>query len=341
MWKNRSKEYSPLVRYGAAFLLTAIAVAIVLIVRPRLELKEFNLFQGAVFLSAWVGGLGPGLTACVLSIVAIFGVSTFIISLLSARARLEQAKEELDQRLQERTEQLSRANMQLSSEIANRLEAEKAILEISQREQERMGQDLHDGLCQTLAGVRLIAETLNDELTEGSFPQKAYVDKIEGLLSQALTQADSVSRGLYPVELESGGLMTALQELAGNVSRVYSVRCTFVCRRKILVQNMAIANHLFRITQEAVTNAIKAGKAQKINIRFLQLRSYILLAVADDGIGFDPTHTRKGMGLNIIQYRARIINATFQLRRRRKGTLAVCTFSAPVAERETAHDHEA
>lgn len=362
--RDRSPSRDPLqnqqaLRYAAALCFTAAAVAVLLVVRPKMELNAFNLFQGAVFLSTWFGGLGPGLLASALSIVAmsyffippyfdfrftwaeggvdvmVFGVLAFVVSSLSARlkeakANVERAHDKLEDRIEERTRQLSDANTQLSSEMAQRLEAERAILEISRWEQQRMGQDMHDGLCQTLAGLRLIVETLNDESVrrQANAPEKATLDKMETLLSQALSQADSISRGLYPVELETNGLQAALQDLAQYVSNIYSVDCRLVYRKPIPVKSDA-ATHVFRIAQEAVTNAIKNGKAKKIRIRFFNFRSRILLVIADSGVGLEPASSRKGMGLKIVEYRARILNAVFTLKNRRGGgTLAVCSMYA-------------
>jgi signal transduction histidine kinase len=222
--------------------------------------------------------------------------------------------------------------------VAHRLAAEKAILEISHREQPRLGQDLHDGLSQILAGVKLMSEELKGKLSGRRLPEAKDAETIEARLSEALAQADTISRGLYPVELETEGLMAALEELAGKVSKVSGVVCRFKCPRPIHVSDTSVATHLYRIAQEATTNAIKNGKAKRITVRLMSGLGRIALSITDDGIGMGSQPTRKGMGIKIMEYRARMINASFAIRSRSSGwTRVLCSFSPAVLSEGSSH----
>src|SRR5262249_1883067 len=143
---------------------------------------------------------------------------------------------------------------------------EKEILEISDREQRRIGQDLHDGLCQQLAGIELMSQVLEGKLAPRSKSDAARAGEIAGHVRDAISQTRLLARGLSPAPLDSEGLMSALQELASNTEKIFSVACRLDCRTPVLVEDHAAATHLFRIAQEAVSNAIKHGKARRIAI---------------------------------------------------------------------------
>lgn len=319
-------------RYAIAIGCTCVALFATRLSHPLMEHHAFDLFQGAVFLSAWFGGFGPGFLSAILSILSIdyfllpplyslsmgetdvirlvvFGVVALVTGSLSARLREAQAQlqatnEDLEQRLAERTAE---------------------VLTISSREQQRIGQDIHDGLSQILAGTRLLAGALQGKLAASGRVEAEDVEKIESRLDEAQAQADAISRGLYPIELESGGvaLPAALAELADRMRRVYSIDCRFAGAHTVDVAD-GIANHLFRIAQEAVMNGIKNGRARRVDIRLFSFPPKIILAVADDGSGFPP-EPRNGMGLKIMNYRAKTINAALRFRPRIKGgTLVAC-----------------
>lgn len=347
-----------LARYGAAVALSAIALFLNRELTPHLMNNAFDFFYAAVFLSALLGGLGPGLVATGISLatldyffipplntftvgmtdlvhLSIFGVVAVLTSSCSAKLKrtkseLQKAHDGLEVRIRERTEELSRMNQQLVREMGQRAEAEKAIMEISHREQRRLGQDLHDGLCQTLAGVKLLSEELKEKLERRELPEAQDAEKIELHLREALRQADHIARGLYPVELETQGLMSALEELATKMSRMYPVSCRFTCPRPAPLENATIATHVFRIAQEAVINAIKSGKAKDIQIQLHIQDSYGLLSVVDNGIGMQHPVTRRGMGLKIMEYRTRVIHGSLAFRPVADGGTAVtCSFPIP------------
>ena len=256
--------------------------------------------------------------------------------LRSAKRRIERAHDELEGRIRQRTDELSQANARLLEEVAQRREAERAILEVSTREQRRLGQDLHDGLCQTIAGVRLMVEDLRENDGAGA----RTLETIDTQLTEALDQAYAISRGLYPVELETNGLMSALQELAAKLSKIHPVQCRFRCPHPVAIGDNTLATHLYRIAQEAAVNGIKGGKASRFHARLFNRGSRAVLSIADNGTGLGNGAVQKGMGLTMMAYRARLINAELVFRSRRTGvTLVTCSFTTD--RRPDSENHDA
>jgi len=197
-------------------------------------------------------------------------------------------------------------------DISERKRLEKEILEVTDREQRRIGQDLHDGLCQQLAGIELMSRVLEQRLAAKSKADSASAAEIAGHVREAIGHTRLLARGLSPVTLESEGLMAALQELAANTEKIFHIGCRFKCEPPVLVEDHAVATHLFRIAQEAVSNAIRHGRATQVLIQLREAsRGKIVLMVNDNGGGFPPTPPRqKGMGLQIMQSRAGMIGGT-------------------------------
>lgn len=213
--------------------------------------------------------------------------------------------------------------------ITDRKRLENEILEISEREQRRIGNDLHDGLGQELAGIELMCRALEQKLATKSKSEARQVGDIGRHIREAVTHARKLAHGLSPVELENDGLMSALQGLAANVQKLFRLQCQFECPEQVLVRNNVLATHLFRIAQEAINNAVKHGKAKHIVISLKPVSDMIILTVTDDGGGFSsdvPPNT--GMGLNVMKYRAGVANADLQVRSAiGKGTSVICRFA--------------
>jgi PAS domain S-box-containing protein len=199
-------------------------------------------------------------------------------------------------------------------DITERKRLEKQILEISDREQQRIGQDLHDGLCQHLTGTALATKVLEDKLAAQLVAEAAEAREIAALINEAISQARSISRGLYPVGLEAEGLMAALQEMAAGVEEVWRIPCVVECNPPVLVHDHAVALQLYRIAQEAVNNALKHAQARQIVVHLCVENGRITLSVQDDGVGIPRNlRSKKGMGLHIMAYRARVIAASFEV----------------------------
>ncbi|MBN1688521.1 MAG: PAS domain S-box protein [Candidatus Omnitrophica bacterium] len=209
-------------------------------------------------------------------------------------------------------------------DITESKQTEKDILEISSREQHRIGQDLHDGLGQHLAGLMFMCAVLEQRLKEKKNSEAGEVSKIGELLKDAMAQAKALARGLHPVELEDNGLMAALQELARDTERIFHVACVFGSEKPILVYNHETATHLYRIAQEAVHNAIRHGTAQKVKISLSRDQNVIFLRVTDNGVGFPKDfEDKKGMGLRIMRYRTSMIDGSFDIFRENNETLVI------------------
>ena len=208
-----------------------------------------------------------------------------------------------------------------------RRQLEEELLAATGREQRRIGQDLHDGLCQHLAGIEFRNEALARDL-EDDPAARAEVEKIGGLLREATRQARMLARGLAPVELETNGLMSALAELAANSADLYRIECHFTCEDPVLVADEAVATHLYRIAQEAISNAVRHARARTIALDLRPAGIEAVLTIANDGAPLPAEPGRiGGMGLRIMRYRAELIGATLRLGSTAEGkTELTCTF---------------
>jgi PAS domain S-box-containing protein len=225
-------------------------------------------------------------------------------------------------------------------DITERKQLEKEILEISDRERQRIGQDLHDGLCQHLAGVELMSQVLEQKLVGKSKSGAAKAGEIAKYVRDAISQTRALARGLSPVTLESEGLVSALQELAANTEKMFGITCRFASDYSAPLSNSAVGTHLYRIAQEAVSNAIKHGKASEIVIRFEPFGDKAVLTVTDNGSGMPsirPKH--RGMGLNIMQYRASMIGGVLKVRNHTGGGVSVvCSLPAEASAKNRGNE---
>ncbi|HEY0554998.1 MAG TPA: ATP-binding protein, partial [Thermoanaerobaculia bacterium] len=218
-------------------------------------------------------------------------------------------------------------------DITDRKRFEREILEILDREKERLGRELHDGLCQTLAGISALSATLARKLARSGATaedQTAAADaaaEITRLLSEAIGEARDMARGLGAVGL-SEGLEIALETLAHDVRHLFRACCTFACDRPLGRLDREAERHLFRIAQEAVNNAVSHGKARRIEIHLDAKDGEGLLTVLDNGVGMpERLLPPDGIGLHNMTYRARLIGGRIEVRRRsRGGTTVLCAF---------------
>jgi len=204
---------------------------------------------------------------------------------------------------------------------------EREILEISDRELNRIGRDLHDGLGQQLTALELYCAGLVTEL-ESQAPQLAPAGRELGRhLRDIVRGARALSHGLSPLPLEGHGLANALRELADSTRLLAKIECDFVCSPAVTVNDAAVATHLYRIAQEAVNNALKHSQTKKINLSLLRARKGLKLTIQDYGRGFAPDKTPgDGMGLRVMRYRAGLIGAELDISARPgKGTTMSCT----------------
>lgn len=230
-------------------------------------------------------------------------------------------------------------------DLTSRRRLERQIVEASAAEQRRIGQDLHDGLCQDLVGIAFQVDNIARQ--PGVSPTTIEeIGKISASVRQAALHARQLSHGLNPVDLDAGGLPVALMRLAEKISASFRISCQFHWDETAQAHDNATATHLFRIAQEAITNAIRHGKAKQIDVHLEMSNNGLSLVVKDDGIGLptspgqssephaDPkinSHSRssrEGIGLQGMHYRAHLIGGVFDIRAdRRGGTVVSCHIS--------------
>lgn len=211
---------------------------------------------------------------------------------------------------------------------AARRRLEQQILEISEREQRRIGQDLHDGLGQRIAAAHLLCSAVAHHLDELHHESAPCLARIRGELAQALEETRQIARGLHPVRPGPQALMSALDELADHITRMSRIPCRLVCRRPVFFQDHTAATHLYRITQEAVNNAVRHARPGHIRITLAQRDGHINLRVEDDGKGLPtPAGSQTGLGLEIMRYRSSLIGAQFTMASKPgRGTVISCSF---------------
>jgi len=199
-------------------------------------------------------------------------------------------------------------------DITERRRLEKEVLEISDREQRRIGHDLHDDLCQHLAGIGLMSEVLEQKLTGKADAEALEARRIAEEVQDAIAHTRMLARGLSPTELESADLVTALAELASNATEMFRIRCRFWVEQPVTVADIAVTTHLYRIAQEAISNAVRHGTATDVAISIDLDETEAILFIRDNGSGFtEAVKNPHGMGLRIMKYRAGMIGGSLEV----------------------------
>lgn len=214
-------------------------------------------------------------------------------------------------------------------DVTERRRLEREIIEISDREQRRIGRDLHDGLGQHLTALELLNQTLAGKLKKEAPALVKPATDISRQIREVITQTRLLSHNLSPVPLDADGLMVALGELAAGTAAMSGIDCQFVCDEPSLLPDADAATHLYRIAQEAVNNALKHGRARRIRITLVQRSRSWEVCIEDNGRGFKPAEQgRSGLGLRMMQYRAQLIGAALEIDSEpRKGTRISCILS--------------
>ena len=197
-------------------------------------------------------------------------------------------------------------------DVTDRKTLEQEVVEISDREQQRIGHDLHDGLGQELSGIAMLATALAEQLEPASPAAAEDAEQVADLVHEAIKHTRDLARGLCPLDLEGEGLAFSLRNLAQRVSRLPGITCTFDGPTAVRT-DVLTASHLYRIAQEAIHNAIRHGKARHIAIQLSDSSGQLTLTVSDDGIGMPQNGFESGMGLRLIGYRARAIRGRIQI----------------------------
>ncbi|PYK49064.1 MAG: hypothetical protein DME20_07740 [Verrucomicrobia bacterium] len=294
-----------------------------------------------ISLAAWFGGFLTGLGIAVVSIAVSMvsdvaagipalgfwnaGMAFVSYALFAGMlSKLRTLVGELDRRVQERTAALQR-------EVVERQRLDQEIAQVADRERRRLGQDLHDRLGQHLTGTALAAQVLKDKLATRSAPEVTEAEKLVRYVEEGIDLTRNLARGFFSLELEADGLGVALEGLAENISERFAINCIFHGEEPIPVRDSAVATQLYRIAQEAATNAAKHAAAENIDIRVTADGSELTLAIIDDGVGFpDKVSDSKGLGLRLMRHGAALIGAALSVQRNgRSGTTATCKIRIP------------
>jgi signal transduction histidine kinase len=304
-----------------------------------------------VGLAAWFVGRGFGLLMSVLSAIVSIGgdvlararysspwvpiwnaliLMVFYFIVVWLLTSLRSLHRGLELRVQARTQALRR-------EMAERQRLEEEILKVSDREQRRIGHDLHDNLCQHLTATALAGQVLGERLAAKSLPEAADATKVVQLVEQGIDVARNLARGLYPVDMQVEGLMGAFQELSANITRHGRFHCIFECQQPVLIEDDATATHLYRIAQEAVRNAMQHSRCKRIEITLSEAGGVVKLMVEDDGVGLPENPLPgAGLGIRIMAHRASMIGGSFSVEPAPTGGTTV-TCSLPKVSKPDKH----
>lgn len=205
----------------------------------------------------------------------------------------------------------------LIRDITERREMEKKVLEAGDAERKRIGREMHDGLGQMLTGIRMLSESLARKLKANAVPGAEEVQEISDLVKEADEYTRVLSRGMVQVDVEKKGLSVALQNLCDRVSKVNGIACEYRETGSGEIENHKIAVHLYRIAQEAISNAVKHAEASIIKVRLTSNEDRTVMIIDDDGVGFCPLEQEEGAmqgaGLQIMKYRANVLGGILEL----------------------------
>jgi PAS domain S-box-containing protein len=248
------------------------------------------------------------------------------------QAELDRWRHELESRVEQRTIELTITHKQLRAQIEERKRLETEMARAVEREQLRLGHELHDGLGQQLVGISFMMTALCTKLEKASMRGARDARRLETMLLQSVDQTRNLAKGFYPVELERHGLLSALKEMIHSNEQAFGVHCVLESDESSCVDRKGpVAVQLFRIAQEAVHNAMKHARAKQIVVRLATVGDNIVLTIKDNGIGLPPDAGQaSGMGLRIMRYRAHLIGGELDVVDGADGGVTV-TCSVPCA----------
>jgi two-component system, LuxR family, sensor kinase FixL len=228
-------------------------------------------------------------------------------------------------------------------DVSHQVELQKEILDVGERVRRQIGHDLHDDLCQQLTIIEYLVRALERQLGSGT---KAAADsrEIASLARRAIAYTRELSHTMSPMELASDGLPGALQVLAAQTKRLFHIDCRFKGDSSISIGDSLTQINLYRVAQEAIKNAIKHGRAGRIQISLMAKRGFVNLSVQDDGVGLTlHRYKKRGLGLHIMNYRASALGGSLLVQRRKSGgTILVCSIprDSPRQHKNASYDSE-
>jgi two-component system CheB/CheR fusion protein len=208
-----------------------------------------------------------------------------------------------------------------------RKELEKQIADLADQEQRRIGQDLHDSVGQQVTGIAMLAASIRKRLESIGAPDASEMNHLVESIHQTQAALRNVTRAMLPVELDANGLTRALRTLTQRNRDLYRTECVLEGDDEVSIRDSFTANHLYRIAQEAIHNALKHGRARRVVTSVRSSDGRIALEVRDDGVGIGgDVDTAGGMGIRIMRYRAGLIGATLDIDSVHEGgTIVRCT----------------
>ena len=241
-----------------------------------------------------------------------------------AELDLQRSKEMLEKMVQQRTRALREANSELQNEITRRKGLEGQILEISDREQERLGQELHDGVCQQLAAIAFMARAAALRLQDHHVADPSQLEKIACLINNSVTDARTIARDLHKEQIDAATFEDALRDLTQR--KIWKTPCLFRWDGKINIEDDRVASEVFRILREGVINANKHAQASEIILEGSRKNRQMVFSVIDNGSGLNGETKHRGLGFHIMQYRAQSIGARLELKSPRGGGTRVAVY---------------
>jgi two-component system, NarL family, sensor histidine kinase UhpB len=247
--------------------------------------------------------------------------------LRASNEELFKAREELEQRVQERTMELTAANAELQRQMNERKRLENELLEIAENERRRIGFDLHDDLGQKLTGAMLMVKGVENKLAGKNAPEATDLRQVHGLLREVVDHTHDLAHYFSSLDFDGDDLCALLKRLAVNVKRIFNISCRVQIKGEVPALPATATMQLHKIAQEAVSNAIKHGKATGVSIGVSAANGKLILAVKNNGVPFpDVKNPTNRMGLRIMNYRASTINGALEIRRNgEEGTLVTCS----------------
>jgi signal transduction histidine kinase len=247
-----------------------------------------------------------------------------------ARAKSEEelrrAHEELELRVEQRTAALKETNQLLRDVLEERKRLEAELLEIAENERRRIGFDLHDDLGQKLTGMLLIARALEQRLGREGHKEVEEVRRVCELIEQSVHHTHNLAHHFSSIDANGGDLAEVMNGLAATVEKMFGIPCECTMKGDIPEVTENTSAQFYKIAQEAVSNAIKHGKATCVWISITGNSQRLVVTIRNDGIPFSPPLNPKArMGLRTMNYRANTIGATFEIKPNQKnGTVVTC-----------------
>lgn len=216
-------------------------------------------------------------------------------------------------------------------DLTERRRLEQQLLESTEQERRRIGQEFHDGLGQRLTSIAFRAGILEHKLAGKQLEEREEAKRLVALLQEAIDQARSLAHNLFPIRLEERGLRRVLEDFLAQIEEFSGISCELVYDESVEVPEVRVGMHLYRIAQEAVNNAVKHSEAARVRVEVRRKGSRLCLRVEDDGIGFpEALPPEAGMGTSLMRYRARLLGAALSIQRSRpRGTAVTCILQQP------------